>query len=64
MFHRREAMLGAFAKRSFENARRVREDLFGIENNRKRYNGYQAALLDPEIWNAIDERAEATCKQR
>ncbi len=58
LFHRREAMLGSFAKRSFENARRAREDLFGIENNRKRYNGYQAALLDPEIWNAIDERQQ------
>lgn len=56
MFNRREVLLSAFAARSFENARRAREDLFGIQNNRKRYNGYQAALLDPEIWSAIEQR--------
>lgn len=49
MFNRREVFFTAFAARSFENARRVREDLFGIQNNRKRYDGYLAALLDPEI---------------
>jgi len=56
MFRHREVALGAFAKRSFENGRRIREDLFGIQNNRKRYNGYQAALLDPEIWADIEQR--------
>ncbi len=56
MFNRREVLLTAFAARSFENARRAREDLFGIQNNRKRYDGYQAALLDPEIWNDIELR--------
>ncbi len=34
----------------------MRRDLFGIKNNRKRYNGYQAALLDPEIWADIEQR--------
>ena len=56
MFVRREVALSSFAARSFENARRAREELFGIQNNRKRYGGYQAALLDPEIWNAIEDR--------
>jgi len=56
MFNRREVLLKSFAQRSFENGRRVREDLFGIENNRKRYNGYVAALLDPEIANALQQR--------
>ncbi|MDQ6808412.1 MAG: S46 family peptidase [Verrucomicrobiota bacterium] len=56
MFNRREVLLTAFAARSFENARRAREDLFGIQNNRKRYDGYHAALLDPEIWGAISGR--------
>jgi len=56
MFNRREVLLSAFAARSFENARRVREDLFGVQNNRKRYDGYLAALLDPEIWGAIEHR--------
>ncbi len=55
LLYRRESMLGAFAKRSFENGRRVREDLFGIENGRKAYKGFQNALLDPEIWNSIEE---------
>ncbi|MEY2561631.1 MAG: hypothetical protein QOG51_2046, partial [Verrucomicrobiota bacterium] len=35
MFNRREVFFTAFAERSFENARRVREELFGIQNNRK-----------------------------
>ncbi len=56
MLNRREVALNAFAARSFENARRVREDLFGIQNGRKFYVGYQSALLDPEIWNAIEDR--------
>ncbi len=56
MYNRREVMLDAFAKRSFENARRVQQDIRGIENNRKRYDGYLAALLDPEVWSAIEKR--------
>lgn len=56
MFNRREVLLHAWGQRSFENARRARDDLFGDENNRKRYGGYIAALLDPEIWSAIEAR--------
>lgn len=56
LLYRRESMLGAFAKRSLENSRRAREDLFGIENGRKAYRGLQNALLDPEVWNAIEEQ--------
>jgi Peptidase S46 len=58
IFHRREVLLTAWGQRSFENARRAREDLFGDQNNRKRYNGYLAALLDPEIWSAIQAREQ------
>ncbi len=58
MFNRREVMLLAWGQRSFENARRCRDDLFGDQNNRKRYGGYIAALLDPEIWAALENRAE------
>ncbi|PYI75277.1 MAG: serine protease, partial [Verrucomicrobia bacterium] len=43
-------------ERSFENARRARDDLFSDQNNRKRYGGYVAALFDPEIWTAIEAR--------
>jgi hypothetical protein len=49
MFNRREVFLASFAARSFENARRVRRDLFSIQNSRKAYDGFLAALLDPEI---------------
>src|SRR3977135_401432 len=35
MYYRREVFFTAFAGRSFENARRVRRDLFGIQNSRK-----------------------------
>ena len=56
MFNRREVLLIAWGQRSFENARRAREDLFGDQNNRKRYDGYVAALFDPEIWRAIEAR--------
>lgn len=56
MYYRREAFLHAFANRSFENARRVQNDARGVENNRKRYEGYLAALIDPEIWRSIEQR--------
>ena len=58
MFNRREALLIAYGERSFENARRARDDLFGDQNNRKRYDGYLAALLDPEIWSSLQAREQ------
>src|SRR5213595_561539 len=56
MFNRREVLLNAWGQRSFENARRARDDFYGDQNNRKRYGGYVAALFDPEIWSAIEAR--------
>src|SRR6202008_1262232 len=35
MFNRREVLDLAYSARSFENARKAREDLFGVQNNRK-----------------------------
>jgi hypothetical protein len=58
MFNRREVLLLAYGGRSFENARRARDDLFGDQNNRKRYDGYLAALLDPEIWSLLQAREQ------
>src|SRR2546423_877450 len=58
MFNRREVLLNAWGQRSFENARRARDDFYGDQNNRKRYGGYIAALLDPLIWSALQNRAE------
>jgi hypothetical protein len=56
IFYRRESLLNAWSQRSFENERRARDDIFGDANNRKRYDGYVAALFDPEIWAAIQAR--------
>ena len=56
MFNRREVLEMAYGARSFENARRARDDLFGDQNNRKRYNGYLAGLLDPQIWSSLEAR--------
>src|SRR2546421_8186173 len=58
LFNRREVFFIAFGARSFENARRSREALFGIQNNRKRYDGYLAALLDPEIDRSLKAREQ------
>jgi hypothetical protein len=58
LLYRREALLGAFAARSFENSRRVREDLFGIQNARKLYDGYQAGMLDPQIDQHLKAREQ------
>jgi hypothetical protein len=56
LFNRREVLLNSWSQRSFENARRARDDIFSDANNRKRYDGYVAALFDPEIWAAIQAR--------
>ena len=58
MFNRREVLDLAYGARSFENARKARDDLFGDQNNRKRYNGYLAGLLDPQIWSALQTREQ------
>src|SRR5438445_3741197 len=58
MFNRREVLESAYSARSFENARKAREDLFGTQNNRKRYDGYLAGLLDPEIWSQLKAREQ------
>src|SRR2546427_6778252 len=61
MFNRREVLETAYSARSFENARKAREDLFGTQNNRKRYDGYLAGLLDPEIWSQLKAREQKLC---
>src|SRR5438876_4276006 len=58
MFNRREVLELAYGARSFENARRARDDLFGDQNNRKRYDGYLAGLLDPETWLLLRAREQ------
>jgi Peptidase S46 len=58
MFNRREVLELAYSARSFENARKARDDLFGDQNNRKRYDGYLAGLLDPQIWSQLRAREQ------
>src|SRR5947199_3118286 len=58
IFNRREVLELAYSARSFENARKAREDLFGTQNNRKRYDGYFAGLLDPQIWSQLKTREQ------
>jgi len=58
MFNRREVLETAYSARSFENARKARGDLFGTQNNRKRYDGYLAGLLDPNIWSQLKAREQ------
>jgi hypothetical protein len=58
LFNRREVLELAYSARSFENARKARDDLFGDQNNRKRYDGYLAGLLDPQIWSALQVREQ------
>jgi V8-like Glu-specific endopeptidase len=55
-FYRRETFLHAWGARSFENKRRAEQQTRSVENNRKRYDGYLAGLLDPDVWRAIEDR--------
>ena len=52
---RAEVMLETFSRRSEENAREAKEDLFGVQNSRKAYIGRLAGLQDP----ALMERKQA-----
>ena len=44
-----EVSLLAYSARNEENARRAKDLLFSIQNNRKRRNGTYAGLLDPQL---------------
>src|SRR5665213_958306 len=52
MLNRWEVLLTAWGARSDENARRARDDLFGIQNTRKLRDGALAALQDPAFMGA------------
>ena len=49
---RAEVLLGTWSARSEENARRAREEYFGIQNARKALDGMLAGLLDPELFSS------------
>ena len=46
---RLEVLLSSYSARSQENARRAKDELFGVQNSRKALNGKLAGLLDPEV---------------
>ena len=46
---RLEVLLGNWSGRSEENARRARDDFFGVQNSRKALDGRLAGLLDPDL---------------
>ncbi len=53
---RAEVMLETFGRRTAENARESREDLFGVQNSRKAYIGRIAALQDPALMRTKTEQ--------
>lgn len=52
LLKRREVLLSNWSARDQENARRARDELFGIQNTRKVRDGSLAALQDPEFFGA------------
>lgn len=59
---RLEVLLTAYSARSEENARRAKDDLFGVQNSRKARDGGHAGLLDPVLMGR-KAAAEAALKQ-
>lgn len=60
---RLEVLLANWSARSPENARRARDELFGVQNSRKALDGRLAGLLDPRLMEA-KRRAEAQFQAR
>ena len=51
--------LTVFMSQSAEHKRIAERDLFGVENNFKRYKGYFEALVSPTLWNQLSARENA-----
>lgn len=51
--YRKETLLHSYSERSLENARRAREEYFGVQNSRKARDGRQAGLLDPAFFGKL-----------
>jgi len=63
LLKRREVLLSNWSARDAENARRAKDELFGIQNTRKARDGAIAALQDPEFFGA-KVAAEASFKKQ
>lgn len=60
---RTEVLLEAWSARSEENSRRAKEELFGIKNSRKAFDGRLGGLLDPSLMGS-KVKAEADFKAK
>lgn len=60
---RLEVLLGNWSARNEENARRAKDDYFGVQNSRKALDGRLAGLLDPELMGG-KRKAEAEFKSK
>ena len=58
-----EVLLTAYSARSEENARRAKDELFGVQNSRKAYIGELAGILDPALI-ARKKKAEQTLREK
>jgi len=63
LLRRREVLLRTYSERSFENARRARDELLGVENSRKAYIGRVEGLNDPTIMKTKAD-AEASLRAK
>ncbi len=59
ILNRREVLYTAWGERSDENRRRVKDDLFGVQNSRKARIGGLGGLLDPKLFGARSPRSTA-----
>ena len=65
--NRLEVLLMSWSGRSQENARRAKDDLFGVQNSRKALKGKQAGLLDPSVMakkRAAEEKLRKAVAER
>ncbi len=62
VLYRREVNLTSYSGRSLENARRARDELFGVQNSRKALKGRLEGLLDPAIFEKL-QTDEARLRQ-
>ncbi len=60
---RLESILTSWSGRSQENARRAKDDLFGVQNSRKARKGGLGGLLDPELMGK-KAAAEKTLREK
>jgi peptidase S46-like protein len=54
--YRQEVNLTSYASCALENARRTRDELLGVQNDRKRYIGLLEGLQDPELFGKLVSR--------